>query len=49
MIKCKMERLPKLQVLTFGFGFYQTARNMELITELQGMSAKIGVLLSAKG
>ena len=52
MIKCKMERLPKLQELKFRFGMYQdeaTTRNMELITELQGMSANVGVLLSAGG
>ena len=52
MIKCKMEHLPKLQELTFMFGMHQdedTARNKELITELQGMSATVGVLLSVKG
>lgn len=52
MIKCKMERLPKLKELTFDFGPYldeTTTRNIELITELQGMSAKVGVLLSARG
>lgn len=52
MIKCKMEHLPKLQELTFQFGMYDdeaTPRDRELITELQDMSATVGVLLSVKG
>ncbi len=52
MIKCKKERLPKLQALAFDFGFYDQediTRNMELTWELQGLSAEVGVLLSANG
>ncbi len=52
MIKCKTERLPKLQALAFDFGFYDqedTTRNMEFICEIQGLSAQVGVLLSANG
>lgn len=52
MIKCKMERLPKLQELSFYLGSYVGSyndqaikRNIELITELQGMSATVGVLV----
>ena len=52
MIRSKMERLPKLQELRFLFGVDQneaTIRNTELITELQDMSAKVGVRLSEGG
>lgn len=52
MIKCKMERLPKLQGLTFDFGLWTDeaiTRNILLIEELQGMSATVGVLLRAWG
>ena len=52
VIKCKMERLPKLQDLTFNFGIHcddAIIENMVLITELEDMSAKVGVLLSADG
>ncbi|CAF9911172.1 hypothetical protein IMSHALPRED_009956 [Imshaugia aleurites] len=48
MTKCKMERLPKFQELTFVSEMYQaeaTTPDIELITELQDMSAKVGVLL----
>ena len=52
MIKRKMEHLPKLRELTFQFGMHDdepAGRDKELITELQGMSATVGVLLSVKG
>lgn len=52
MIKCKMEHLPKLRELTFQFGIHDDEHatgDLELITDLQGMSATVGVLLTVKG